>query len=57
MLSAVVTMQSSMSNAGLDNQHRNKDGEISDKYGNTLVRTLLKFTDKVSPPAVRKPRN
>jgi hypothetical protein len=33
MLSAVVTMESSMSKAGLDNQHRNKDGEISGKYG------------------------
>jgi hypothetical protein len=27
-------MESSMSKAGLDNQHRNKDGEISGKYGN-----------------------
>ncbi len=29
-----------MSKAGLDNRHRNKDGEISHKHGNTLVRTL-----------------
>ena len=29
-----------MSKAGLDNRHRNKDGEISLKHGNTLVRTL-----------------
>jgi hypothetical protein len=43
MLSAVVTMESSMSKAGLDNQHRNKAGEISGKYGNTLVRTLRKL--------------
>ena len=43
MLSAVVTMESSVSKAGLDNQHRNKDGEISRKYGNTLVRTLRKI--------------
>jgi hypothetical protein len=43
MLSAVVTMESSMSKAGLDNQHRNKDGEISGKYANTLVRTLRKI--------------
>ena len=40
MLSAVGTMESSMSKAGLDNRHRNKDGEISHKYGNTLIGTL-----------------
>jgi hypothetical protein len=39
MLSAVGTMESSMSKAGLDNRHRNKDGEISAKY----VRTLRKI--------------
>jgi hypothetical protein len=42
MLSAVVTMESSMSKAGLDNQHRNKDGENSGKP-NILVRTLRKI--------------
>src|SRR6202171_6837803 len=31
-----------MSKAGLDNRHRNKDGEISGKHGNTLIRTLRK---------------
>jgi hypothetical protein len=31
-----------MSKAGLDNRHRNNDGEISDKHGNTLIRTLRK---------------
>jgi hypothetical protein len=31
-----------MGKAGLDNRHRNKDGEISGKYGNTLIRTLGK---------------
>jgi len=35
-------MESNMSKAGLDNRHRNKDGEISDKHGNTLIRTLRK---------------
>jgi hypothetical protein len=30
-------MESSMSKAGLDNRHRNRDGEISHKHGNTLV--------------------
>ena len=32
-----------MSKAGLDNRHRNKDGEISHKHGNTLIRTLRKI--------------
>jgi hypothetical protein len=36
-------MESSMSKAGLDNRHRNKDGEISGKHGNTLIRTLRKI--------------
>jgi hypothetical protein len=32
-----------LSKASLDNRHRNKDGEISHKHGNTLVRTLRKI--------------
>jgi hypothetical protein len=36
-------MESSMSKAGLDNRHRNTDGEISGKHGNTLIRTLRKI--------------
>ncbi len=32
-----------MSKAGLDNRHRNRDGEISHKHGNTLVGTLRKI--------------
>jgi hypothetical protein len=32
-----------MSQPGLDNRHRDKDGEISRKHGNTLVRTLRKI--------------
>ena len=31
-----------MSKAGLDNRHRNKDGEISHKHRNTLIGTLRK---------------
>jgi hypothetical protein len=31
-----------MSEPGLDGRRRNKDSEISGKYGNTLVRTLRK---------------
>jgi len=33
-----------LSNAGLDNRHRNKNGEISGKHGNTLIRTLRKVS-------------
>ena len=29
-----------MSKPGLDGRHRNKDGEISGKHGNTLVRKV-----------------
>jgi hypothetical protein len=42
MLSAVGTMESNMSKAGLDNRHRNEDSEISQRHGNTLIRTLHK---------------
>ena len=35
--------RAALSKAGLDNRHRNKDGEISHKHGNTLVRTLRKI--------------
>ena len=31
-----------MAKATLDNRHRNKDGEISAKHGETLIRTLRK---------------
>jgi hypothetical protein len=43
MLSAIGTMEGSMSKAGLDNRHRNHDGEISHKHGNTLIGTLRKI--------------
>jgi hypothetical protein len=43
MLSAGETRESSMSKAGLDNRHRNKDGEISSKHGITLIRTLRRI--------------
>jgi hypothetical protein len=36
-------MEGSMSKATLDNRHRNMDGEISAKHGNTLIRTLRKI--------------
>ena len=43
MLSVVDTMESAMSKTGLDNRHRNHDGEISHKHGNTLIGTLRKI--------------
>jgi hypothetical protein len=43
MLSLAGIMESSMSKAGLDNRHRNHDGEISHKHGNTLIQTLRKI--------------
>jgi len=43
MLSLAATMESSMSKAGLDNRHRNHDGEISHKHGNTPIRALRKI--------------
>jgi hypothetical protein len=41
-LSAAGTTESSISKVSLDNRHRNKDGEIRGKHGNTLIRTLRK---------------
>ena len=35
--------ESGMSKAGLDNRHRNHDGEISHKHGDILVGTLRKI--------------
>lgn len=32
-----------MKEPGLDDRHRDRDGEISRKHGNTLVRTLRKI--------------
>ena len=32
-----------MEQPGLDHRHRDKDGEISKKHGNTLVQTLRKI--------------
>jgi hypothetical protein len=43
MLSAAGTMEGTMGKAGLDKRHQNKDGEISHKHGNTLIRTLRKL--------------
>jgi hypothetical protein len=43
MLSRAGTMERNMSKAGLDNRHRNHDGEISHKHGSTLIATLRKI--------------
>jgi hypothetical protein len=37
-----ATTGEQLSKPGLDGRHPNKDGEISGKHGNTLVRTLRK---------------
>jgi hypothetical protein len=39
---SVQARGTALSNAGLDNRHRNKNGEIRGKNGNTLIRTLRK---------------
>ena len=45
-----------MSKAGLDNRHRNKDGEISYKHGNTLIGTLRKvYGQSFAACVYRKP--
>lgn len=55
-----------MKESGLDDRHRDKDGEISRKHGNTLVRTLRKIyghrfatgfadTDKLSDVLQKSP--
>jgi hypothetical protein len=36
-------MESTMSNAGLDNRHRNHDADISNKHGSTTVQMLRKI--------------
>ena len=36
-------MEHNMTKTNLGNRHRNKDGEISSKHGNTLIRTLRKI--------------
>jgi hypothetical protein len=35
-----------MKETGLDDRHRDKDGEISKKHGNTLIGTLRKIYGK-----------
>jgi hypothetical protein len=40
------TEESNMNKPGLDGRHRDKNGEISHKHGNTLVGTLRKIYGK-----------
>lgn len=42
-----------MKEPGLDNRHRDKNGEISRKHGNTLVRTLRKLYGAGFAPGCR----
>ena len=42
-----------MKEPGLDNRHRDKNGEISRKHGNTLVRTLRKIYGSSFAPGCR----
>jgi hypothetical protein len=44
-----------MKQPGLDQRHRDKNGEISRKHGNTLVRTLRRVHGPDSPMGLRKP--
>ena len=53
----VGTMESTMGNAGLDNRHRNHDGEISHKHGNTTVHTLRKIYGQSFAADILKPRH
>ena len=41
-----------MKQPGLDNRHRDKDGEISRKHGNTLVATLRQTYGQNFAPGV-----
>jgi len=38
-------------------RHRDKNGEMSRKHGNTLIRTLRSITAKISPSDARTMRN
>jgi hypothetical protein len=42
-----------MKEPGLDHRHRDKNGEISRKHGNTLVRTLRKIYGAGFAPGCR----
>jgi len=41
-----------MEQPGPDNRHRNKDGEISRKHGNALIRTLRNIYDQHFAPGL-----
>lgn len=57
MLPAVDIMKSSMSKAGLDTRHRNKNGEISRKHGNILIGTSRKTYGEGFATGYLQPRN
>jgi hypothetical protein len=43
-----------MQEPGLDSRHRDQDGEISRKHGNTLVRTLRKIYGAALAPGFQE---
>jgi hypothetical protein len=45
--------EETMKEPGLDHRHRDKNGEISRKHGNTLVRTLRKIYGAGFAPGCR----
>jgi hypothetical protein len=45
--------ENAMKEPGLDHRHRDKNGEISRKHGNTLVRTLRKIYGAGFAPGCR----
>lgn len=49
----IVQEEKTMKEPGLDNRHRDKNGEISRKHGNTLVRTLRKLYGAGFAPGCR----
>jgi hypothetical protein len=46
----IVREENVMKEPGLDHRHLDKNGEISRKHGNTLVRTLRRIYGAGSPP-------
>jgi hypothetical protein len=51
--SEITQEEDAMKEPGLDNRHRDKNGEISRKHGNTLVRTLRKLYGAGFAPGCR----
>jgi hypothetical protein len=52
-MDAVTHEEDTMKEPGLDDRHRDKNGEISRKHGNTVVRTLRKIYGPGFAPGCR----